>query len=116
MVRKKKAKIPAGASKAAATRPSQFVLERDDFSRFASNGLGNPRSRMAHSCVMFGDHLYVGTTHPRGDGPDDRARILRHSFADDDWEQVYLAPMIDYRSSFHGCRSLPVRCQAFRRF
>ena len=47
------------------------MLSLDDFTRIGKQGLGNPRSQIAHSMAMFNGHLYLGVTHPKADGPTD---------------------------------------------
>ncbi|HRY14913.1 MAG TPA: hypothetical protein P5330_03435, partial [Candidatus Competibacteraceae bacterium] len=76
------------------------MLHPQYFRRIAAHGLGNPRSRVAHACALFEGCLYLGVTHPNGDGPQDCARILRYHFAEDRWEPVYQSPLIhpDHRA------------------
>lgn len=56
-------------------------------------GIGNPRSRVAHSCALFQGHLYLGVTHPNGEGPQDAARILRYDFDAQTWTRMHVSPL-----------------------
>lgn len=58
-----------------------------------SNGIGNPRSRIAHSCAVFEGRLFLGVTHPNGEGPEDAARILRFDFDTETWTEVHRSPL-----------------------
>lgn len=70
------------------------MLHAEDFIQIGANGLGNRRSKLAHSLAWFKDHVYLGVTHHRGLGAPDRARILRYSIDSDAWEVVYTSPLI----------------------
>ena len=70
------------------------MLTLDDFTRIGKQGLGNPRSQIAHSMAMFNGHLYLGVTHPKADGPTDAARILRYDADSGDWEVVHTSPLV----------------------
>lgn len=71
------------------------MLESRDFHKIATGGLGNIRSRVAHSCLMYHGYLYLGATHPNAEGEQDRARIMRYSFETREWEQVHISPMVE---------------------
>jgi len=43
--------------------------------------------------AYFQDALYVGVTHPRGAGPEDRARILRYDPLQGVWSTVFVSPL-----------------------
>lgn len=58
-----------------------------------AGGIGNPRSRVAHGSVMFGDRFYLGCTHPNGEGPEDAARILAYDFTETRWSEVHRSPL-----------------------
>jgi hypothetical protein len=79
------------------------MLDRSSFVEIGRDGIGNPRSVVAQSMTYFNDSLYLGVTHPQGDGPQDAARILRYDLADDEWEVVYESPLVtaDVNASVH---------------
>lgn len=70
-----------------------MMLSAPDFSCIGSDGLGNPRSRVAHCLAWFRDRLYVGVTHPKGSGPGDAARILCWSPDTGEWKKVFESPL-----------------------
>lgn len=70
-----------------------MMLDPDRITTIGANGLGNPRSRVAHSCAVFKDRLFLGVTHPNGEGPEDAARILRYDFTTKDWTEVHCSPL-----------------------
>lgn len=69
------------------------MLDPATLTRIGSHGIGNPRSRVAHSCAVFKGRLYLGVTHPNGEGPEDAARILRYDFGAGDWTVVHTSPL-----------------------
>ena len=69
------------------------MLDPNSITTIGANGIGNPRSRVAHSCSMFRDRLYLGVTHPNGEGPEDAARILSYDFQSGDWQEVHRSPL-----------------------
>lgn len=96
-------------------------LKRKDFQKIASNGFGSPYNAYPHSMTWFQDHLYVGTTRanlayrgrwraetdPESLGeiwpvriPDGlfsidlRAEIWRYNPRADDWQRVFVSPMV----------------------
>lgn len=69
------------------------MLDPTTYVQIGSQGIGNPRSRVAHSSAMFKDHLYLGVTHPNGEGPEDAARILRYDFAARTWTEMHRSPL-----------------------
>jgi hypothetical protein len=69
------------------------MLDPATLIRIGTHGIGNPRSRVAHSCAVFRDRLYLGVTHPNGEGPEDAARILRYDFDSEDWTTVHTSPL-----------------------
>jgi hypothetical protein len=76
-------------------KPQATVLNSQRFRLIGSEGLGNPRSRVAQSMAYFQDALYLGVTHPRGAGPDDRARILRYDPRQAVWKTVFISPLTE---------------------
>lgn len=71
-----------------------MIVPSAKFSRIASGGAGNPRSRVAHACAEFLGDVFLGATHPNGDTPEDCARILRYGVATREWKEVYRAPLV----------------------
>ena len=69
------------------------MLDPATITRIGTQGIGNPRSRVAHSCAVFRDRLFLGVTHPNGEGPEDAARILRYDFSAQDWTVVHTSPL-----------------------
>jgi hypothetical protein len=69
------------------------MLDPTTIVRIGSQGIGNTRSRVAHSCAVFNGKLYLGVTHPNGEGPEDAARILCYDFDVGDWHEVYRSPL-----------------------
>jgi len=69
------------------------MLDPASIAIIGSNGIGNERSRVAHSCAMFRGGLYLGVTHPNGEGPEDAARVLRFDFERRAWREVYRSPL-----------------------
>ena len=74
-------------------KPQTTMLNSQRFRLIGAEGLGNPRSRVAQSMAYFQDALYVGVTHPRGAGPEDRARILRYDPRQAVWDTVFVSPL-----------------------
>lgn len=72
-----------------------MMLDAANLRLIGARGLGNPRSRVAHASTLFEGRLYLGVTHPNGDGPEDCARILRHDFTSGDWAEVHRSPVIE---------------------
>lgn len=79
------------------------MLKANAFAKIGAAGLGNPRSRVAHAMAWFRDCLYLGVTHAHGEGPDDRARILRWDPASGVWTVVFTSPLRpnDQRAAAH---------------
>jgi len=71
------------------------MLERSRFTEIGSDGIGNPRSVVAQSMGYYDGALYLGVTHPQGDGPQDAARILRYDPETNLWEVVYESPLVE---------------------
>jgi hypothetical protein len=73
------------------------------FVEIGNNGIGNPRSAVAQSMGYFDGALFLGVTHPSGDGPADAARILRYEPNAGRWEVVYESPLVeaDENASVH---------------
>lgn len=69
------------------------MLDPASVIRIGSQGIGNTRSRVAHSCAVFAGRLYLGVTHPNGEGPEDAARILSFDFATRDWTERHRSPL-----------------------
>lgn len=69
------------------------MLNSQRFQLIGTAGLGNPRSRVAQSMAYFQDTLYVGVTHPRGAGSEDRARILRYDPLQAVWHTMFVSPL-----------------------
>jgi hypothetical protein len=69
------------------------MLDRRDFVVVGRDGIGNARSEVAQSMAYFRDRLYLGVTHPKGEGPADAARILRFDPTGKDWRTVYQSPL-----------------------
>lgn len=69
------------------------MLSASNFSCIGQDGLGNPRSRVAHCLAWFQDRLFVGVTHPKGSGPTDCARILSWSPETGEWKKVFESPL-----------------------
>lgn len=96
----------------APSRAAACPLRADWFRPIIEPGGGNPRSRIAHATQMFGDRLFVGVTHPRGDGPEDCARILRRDFATGTWDEVHRAPLRPADARVAHIRDLQGRARA----
>jgi hypothetical protein len=71
------------------------MLERARFTEIGRDGIGNPRSLVAQSMGYFDGALFLGVTHPSGDGPEDAARILRYDPDASTWEVVYESPLVE---------------------
>lgn len=71
------------------------MLERSSFVEIGRDGIGNPRSLVAQSMSFFRGGLYLGVTHPSGEGPEDAARILRYDAGQGEWEVVYESPLVE---------------------
>jgi hypothetical protein len=69
------------------------MLDPASIVRIGTRGIGNPRSRVAHSCAVFRDRLYLGVTHPNGEGPEDAARILSYDFGTGEWTERHRSPL-----------------------
>ncbi|MHA7875451.1 hypothetical protein [Roseivivax sp.] len=65
------------------------------FVSVAQGGLGHEGSTLAHAMAWFQDHLYLGTTAPRGASPTDAGRILRFDPKSESWETAHSAPVIE---------------------
>jgi SAM-dependent methyltransferase len=100
--------------------PNQPVgLTTRNFRKISANGLGDPLNAYPHSMIWFKDHLYVGTTranlhllwftmgenvnrfsvwpveHPANPYDLDlRGQIWRYNPHTEQWQQVYLSPML----------------------
>jgi len=70
------------------------IFKESDFRLIGSDGLGNHRAKVAHAMAWFKDALYLGCTHHRGEGPQDRARILRYTRATEQWDEVLVSPLV----------------------
>ncbi|MEO0421921.1 MAG: hypothetical protein AAF184_06280 [Pseudomonadota bacterium] len=70
------------------------MLDGSRFTEIGAGGIGNPRSLVAQSMAWYDGHVYLGVTHPTGEGPDDAARILRYDVRADEWEVVYESPLV----------------------
>jgi len=70
------------------------MLTEDNFRLIGADGIGNHRAKVAHAMAWFNDALYLGCTHHRGEGPQDRARILRYTPATDRWDEVLASPLV----------------------
>ena len=71
------------------------MIRPDHFRLVGAHGIGNPRSQIAQSMCYFKGHLYMGITHPKGEGPRDAARILRYQPTSDSWDVVHVSPLVD---------------------
>jgi hypothetical protein len=71
------------------------MLKGEQFVEIGRNGIGNERSLVAQSMSLYDGRLYLGVTHPNGDGPQDAARILRYDVAAGEWETVYESPLVE---------------------
>ncbi|MEO0973564.1 MAG: hypothetical protein AAFX85_10765, partial [Pseudomonadota bacterium] len=71
------------------------MLEGKQFKEIGSGGIGNPRSLVAQSMAWYDGYVYLGVTHPTGEGPQDAARILRYDVAKEEWEVVYESPLVE---------------------
>lgn len=71
------------------------MLDTKDFREVGSGGIGNPRSLVAQSMAWFDGAVYLGVTHPTGEGPQDAARILRYDVETGEWEVVYESPLTE---------------------
>ncbi len=69
------------------------MLDPSTIRTIGEQGIGNTRSRVAHACAVFEGRLYLGVTHPNGEGPEDAARILRYDFATEHWDVVHTSPL-----------------------
>jgi hypothetical protein len=65
------------------------------FKEIGRNGVGNPRSQVAQSMSYFGGLLYLGVTHPKGECPEDAARILRYRPDSRSWETVFQSDLVE---------------------
>ncbi|TGD76096.1 hypothetical protein E4634_00670 [Mangrovimicrobium sediminis] len=65
------------------------------FRPIGQEGMGNPRSKVAHCLAWFKGYVYLGVTHHKGMGAHDRARILRWDPASGNWETVYESPLVE---------------------
>ncbi len=70
------------------------MLTLKDFERIGKQGVGNPRSQIAHSMARFKGRIYLGVTHPKADGPTDAARILRYVEDTGEWETIHKSPLV----------------------
>ena len=70
------------------------ILTEDAFRLIGADGIGNHRAKVAHAMAWFRDALYLGCTHHRGEGPQDRARILRYTPASEQWDDVLESPVL----------------------
>ena len=79
------------------------MLERARFVEIGNDGIGNPRSSVAQSMGYFDGAVFLGVTHPAGDGPEDAARILRYDPQAGSWTVVYESPLVeaDENASVH---------------
>jgi hypothetical protein len=97
-------------------RKSASGLEQWQFTQIAKNGFGDPLNAYAHTMTWFQDHLYVGTTRAnlcmlKGNNPplyhcwpvkcpddvyelDRRAQIWRYNPRTQEWQQVFVSPMV----------------------
>lgn len=64
-----------------------------DFKCIGTEGLGNPRSKNAHSMAFFNGRLYLGITHHNAEGPEDSARIMCYDPARGEWEERFRSPL-----------------------
>ena len=71
------------------------MAEKKNFTRIGERGIGNIRSQVARSMSYFKGSLYLGVTHPKGEGPDDAARILRYDIDRGEWETAYQSPLVE---------------------
>lgn len=71
------------------------MLDPASVFRIGCGGIGNARSRVAHSCTVFNDRLFLGVTHPNGEGPEDAARVLSYDFGSGNWSEVHRSPLRD---------------------
>lgn len=71
------------------------MISRDHFIPVGEHGIGNPRSQIGQSMSFFNGHLYLGVTHPKGEGPFDAARILRYQAETGTWEAVYESSLVE---------------------
>lgn len=71
------------------------MIRPDHFRLVGAHGIGNPRSQIAQSMCYFKGHLYMGITHPKGEGARDAARILRYQPTSDSWDVVHVSPLVD---------------------
>ncbi|HEV8440167.1 MAG TPA: hypothetical protein VGT40_18905 [Methylomirabilota bacterium] len=71
------------------------MLDRRQFTLIGNEGIGNPRSQVAQSMAYFQGRLYLGVTHPKGEGPMDAARVLRFDSKRMRWDTVYQSPLIE---------------------
>lgn len=69
------------------------MLDPSTIETIGAQGIGNPRSRVAHACAEFNGKLFLGVTHPNGEGPEDAARILRYDFDAKTWTEVHRSPL-----------------------
>lgn len=69
------------------------MLDPSTIVPIGQQGIGNTRSRVAHSCAVFRDRLYLGVTHPNGEGPEDAARILSYDFGTREWAERHRSPL-----------------------
>lgn len=72
-----------------------MMLTAKDFRPIGRAGIGNPRAKVAHCMAWFDGALYLGVTHHRGEGRNDRARILRYDPDRDQWDTVFTSPLVD---------------------
>ena len=69
------------------------MLDPNSITTIGAHGMGNDRSRVAHSCAVFKDRLYLGVTHPNGEGPQDAARVLSYDFTTKEWTERHRSPL-----------------------
>jgi len=92
------------------------MLNIEQFTEIGCNGVGNPRSQVAQSMCFHRGCLYLGVTHPKGEGPNDAARILRYDPGKQQWETLYQSPLTQpdenavvhdvYRGAMNASRKL----------
>ncbi|NDV02341.1 hypothetical protein [Pseudoroseicyclus tamaricis] len=65
-------------------------------------GLGKPDATLAHAMCWFEGRFYLGTTTPKCNGPEDRARIMTHDPETGEWEVLFESPLLE---STEECRA-----------